>query len=116
MQPFPPMSDLIRFEGDLIAQVRLDPFAVQFAFDSGVTIVAEHCIEQKEPDGTAFLYECVAQSGPPMLLHQLLFRRIVSIKRSELSLTFAFEGGSSLTVFAELDPMRAAKSLDQTTL
>jgi hypothetical protein len=54
MQPFPPAADLAKFEGDSIAQVRLDPHGVQFVFESRRLIAVEYQIEQIEPDGTRF--------------------------------------------------------------
>jgi len=102
MQPFPPESDLKIFAGDSIAQVRLDPYGVQFAFESGNLLVAEHGLEQIEPNEGKQSYDCVSKAGPPLLLHRLLYRRIQAVRRADLSLTFEIEGGSSLTVFSEL--------------
>ncbi|WP_020175089.1 hypothetical protein [Methyloferula stellata] len=104
MKPFPPAADLTKFEGGSIAQVRLDPHGVQFAFDSGRLIVAEYRIEQIEADGSRYPYECLAQNGSPLILHRLLYRRIEAIRRADLNLTFEIEGGSLLTVFADIGP------------
>lgn len=104
MKPFPAAADLAKFEGDSIAQIRLDPHGVQFAFESGRLIVSEYEIEQIEPDGTRFPYECTAHDGPPLVLHRLLYRRIEAIKRADLNLTFEIEGGWRLIVFADIGP------------
>jgi hypothetical protein len=104
MQPFPSASNLPKFEGDSIAQVQLDPHGVQFALESGIVIACEHRLEQIEPDGSKFAYECVAKDGPPLVLHRLLYRPIQSVRRADLSLTFSIEGGSTLTIFSEEGP------------
>lgn len=104
MHPFPPAADLPKFEGDSIAQVRLDPYGVQLAFESGIVIAVEHRIEQIERDGSKFGYECVAKDGPPLVLHRLLYRPIQSVLRADYSLTFKIEGGSALTIFSEEGP------------
>ena len=104
MQPFPPTTDLPNFIGDSIGQVRLDPHSVQFAFESGLLIVAEYQIEQIGPDGARSLYDCSAADGPPLVLHRLLYRPIIAVRRSDLILSFETEGGYSLIIFADLGP------------
>lgn len=98
MQPFPPTSDLLAFVGDCFAQISLDPYAVQFEFDGGTRLVVEECLEHFSPDGSKCRYECDASSGPPLLLHHLLQKRIVSLDREDWSLTFEFEDGAKLVV------------------
>ena len=81
MQPFPPSAALQCFVGDAIAQVSLDPYGVQFSFESMRRLVAELRIEQIELDGTVWPYECEAAEGPPLIVHRLLYRRIVAVER-----------------------------------
>ena len=104
MQPFPPAQELQCFVGDAIAQVSLDPYAVQISFESMRRLVAEHRIEHVEPDGTVWGYDCEAANGPPLIVHRLLYRRIVAVEREELRLTFRIEDGSALTVLADIGP------------
>jgi hypothetical protein len=104
MQPFPPAQDLQCFVGDAIAQVSLDPYAVQFNFESMRRLVAERGIEHLEVDGKAWVYDCVAAAGPPLILHRLLYRRIVAIEREDVRLTFKMEDGSALVIHAEIGP------------
>ena len=104
MEPFPPAAELAPFIGDAIAQVCLDPHGVQFSFDSGRRLVSEYRLEHSMPDGTSLVYECVAHEGPPLLLHRLLYKKIVALRRNDLSLTFEIEDGSSLTIFADIGP------------
>ena len=104
MGPFPPTSELPAFVGDSIAQVRLDPYSVQFAFESGLLLTAEYEIEQTGPDGMRYKYDCSAAEGPPLLLHRLLYRPISAIFRSELSLAFELEGGYRLTIYMDVGP------------
>jgi len=104
MQPFPPVAELQDFVGDAIAQVWLDPHGVQFVFESMRRLVAEQRIEHSEPDGRIWAYDCEAGAGPPLILHRLLYRRIVGVEREELRLTFRFEDGSTLAILSELGP------------
>ena len=104
MYPFPSDEQLRIFVGDAIAQVSMDPYAVQFSFESMRRLVAEHRIEHLEPNGTVWGYDCEAAEGPPLLLHRLLYRRIVAIEREDLRLTLRFEDTSALAVLSELGP------------
>ena len=92
------------FVGDAISQVWLDPHGVQFSFESMRRLVVEQRIEQVEPNGTIWGYDCEAASGPPLILHRLLYKRIVAVEREDLRLTFRIDDGSSLTIFSELGP------------
>jgi hypothetical protein len=104
MHPFPPATELQCFLGDAIAQVSLDPYGVQFSFESQRRIAVYERIEHLEADGTIWGYECEAAEGPPLVLHRLLYRKIVGVEREELSLTFRIEDGSALAIFSELGP------------
>jgi hypothetical protein len=104
MHPFPPAADLQCFIGDAIAQVTLDPYGVQFSFESMRGLVAEFGIEQIEPNGTVWPYDCEAAEGPPLILHRLLYRRIVAVEREDLRLTFKIDDGSALAVLADIGP------------
>jgi hypothetical protein len=104
MHPFPPVEDLQCFVGDAIAQVSLDPYAVQFSFESLRRLVAEQRLHHAEADGTIWDYDCQAAEGPPLVLQRLLYRPIVAVEREDLRLTFRFDDGSTLTVVSELGP------------
>ncbi len=104
MHPFPPAKELQCFVGDAIAQVSLDPFAVQFSFESRRRLVAAQRLELVEPDGTPWIYDCEAAEGAPLILHRLLYRRIVAVEREDLRLTFRIDDGSALSVLTELGP------------
>lgn len=107
MQPFPPSEQLQAFVGDAIGQVLLDPFGVQFRFESERDLMAALRIEHREADGTLWAYDCEAAKGPPLVLHRLLYKRIVAVDREELSLTFRLEDGASLVIFTDLGPYEA---------
>ncbi len=104
MHPFPPPESLQCFVGDAIAQVSLDPFGVQFSFESMRKLAAYQRIEHFEADGTVWGYACEGAEGPPLVLHRLLHRKIVAIERDDLTLTFRMDDGSALKVFSELGP------------
>lgn len=109
MQPFPPAQELQCFVGDAIAQVSLDPFAVQISLDSMRLVVTEHRIEHVEPDGSVWGYDCQAANGPPLIIHRLLYRRIIAVEREGLRLTFRIEDGSALAVVAEIGPYESGQ-------
>lgn len=100
----PPAELVARFVGDAIAQVRLDPYAVQLAFESTREIVVNEPLEHAEPDGTVWKYSCEAVNGEPVVLHRLLYKRIVAVERDELCIVFRIDDGSSLSIFSELGP------------
>lgn len=100
----PPIDELRRFVGDAIVQVRLDPYAVQFEMESMWTIFAETRVHHVEATGQTWDYDCNAGKGGPILLHKLLYKRILTVDRSEETFTFSFEDGSQLTIHSELGP------------
>lgn len=105
MHNFPKDEDnFLKFVGDSIAQVWLDPYGVGLLFESKASLYAEHRLEQTEPDGALWAYDCQNLAETPVILHRLLYRRIVAIKREDLRLTFAIENGASLAVLSELGP------------
>lgn len=104
MHPFPPADALQFFIGDAIAQVWLDPFSLQFRFETSRHLVVEHRVEHAERDGTVWAYDCQAAERAPVVLHRLLYRPIVAVEREELRLTFRMDDGSSLTVLSDLGP------------
>jgi hypothetical protein len=109
MRPFPPSADLQCFVGDAIAQVSLDPHGVQFEFESERRVVAEFGIEQFEPNGTVWSYRCEAAEGAPLILHRLLYRRIVGVEREDLRLTLKIDDGSALAVLADEGPYESGQ-------
>jgi len=107
MYAFPPAANVQCFVGDEIGQVLLDPHSVQFSFASGRRLMAELGLEQIEPNGTVWAYDCEAAEGPPVILHRLVYRPIVAVERNDFRLTFRIEGGSALVVLSELGPYEA---------
>lgn len=104
MHPFPPTEELQCFVGDAIAQVQLDPHTVQFSFESTRHLAAALRIEHVEPDSTVWTYDCQAAEDPPLVIHRLLYRRILAVEREDLRLTFRIDDGSALSVVSEVGP------------
>ncbi len=107
MHPFPPSDALQFFVGDAIAQVSLNPYSVEFSFESMRRLVVEQRIEHVEPDGTVWSYDCQATERAPVVLHRLLYRGIVAVEREDLRLTFRIDGGYVLVVVSELGPFES---------
>ena len=93
----------------MLAQVLLDPFQVQFRFESGRCLVAALRIEHVEPNGTVRPCGCSASEGPTLLLHRLLQRTVAAVAREDLCLTLTFYDGSALRVFSDLGPYEAGQ-------
>ena len=100
----PPAAEFDRFVGDAIAQVRLDPYAVQLSMESRWTIYAMSGLTHVEGTGRVWNYNCNAYEGGPINLQSLLYRRIESMDRSEEAVVFRFDGGATLTIHTELGP------------
>ena len=101
MMPFPPVSELPTFTGGEIAQVWLDPWGLRFLFDSEVQLYIEYRMEHIEADGTAWLYDAQAETKSPLVLHRLLYKKIISFSRDDLCLIFGFENGDRLSVYSD---------------
>lgn len=104
MHKMPPFEQIARFVGDAIAQVRLDPYAVQLVFENMRQIDVNERLEHVEPDGTVWKYSCDAANGEPIVLHRLLYKRIVAVEREDLRFTLKIEDGSLLSIFSEIGP------------
>ena len=104
MEEMPPLAELKHFKGDAIAQIRLDPFAVQLAFESGWQIDVNERLQHITPDGTVWAYNCKASLGEPTVLQLLLYKRIVDVERDDLTITLKIEDGSSLSIFSVRGP------------
>ena len=102
MHPFPPVTDLPRFEGDAIAQIWLDPFGIRFIFESRVNLYVQHFLEHREPDGTIWTYNPQSPDRPPLVLQRLLYKKIVAFDREDNRIMFAVEDGSRLTVHSKI--------------
>jgi hypothetical protein len=102
MHEFPPASELAHLVGSELAQVRLDPYGIQFVFHDESSIVAENAVEQIEPDGTIWHYKCVAAEAPPTMLHRLVGKTIAGIRSKGLRLNLDFNNGARLVVLSEL--------------
>ena len=102
MQPFPPLDHLPSFKGDEIVQIWLDPWGLRFLFTSKTQIYTEFRIEQIEPDGVVWPYECQSPVKSPLIVQRLLHQKVASFGRSDLCLTFDFAHGAKLLVFSEI--------------
>ncbi len=104
MHAMPLYEDLTPFIGDQISQIRLDPYGVQFSFDSGSHLSVGHRLEHCEPAGDQYSYGCVASEGAAISLHCLIQRRVASLEREELAFTLCFQNGAWLKIHSKLGP------------
>ncbi len=103
MYEFPPASELQALIGETLAQVRLGPHGTQFHFEN-CRIAAESAVEQIEPDGSVWRYECVAWEGAPIMLHRLVGKTVKTIDREALRLKIGFDNGAQLHLLTEIGP------------
>ena len=108
MHEFPSASELNVLIGEILTQVGLDPYGTQFHFDPS-HITAEFGVEQIEPDGTVWRYDCVAAEGSPIMLHRLVGKAVISIDREALRLKIGFDNGAQLHVLSEIGPYESGQ-------
>ena len=64
-------------------------------------ICAEYRVEHIEPGGTTWPCECALADAPPLVLHRLIGRKVVTVQRdSDQSFSLHFSGGATLTIHA----------------
>ena len=103
MYEFPPTSELNNLIGETLTQVGLDPYSTQFHFDTS-HITAEFAVEQIEPDGTVWRYQCVAADGPQIMLHRLVGKTVTSMESEGLRLKIGFDNRAELHLLSEIGP------------
>jgi hypothetical protein len=101
MHPFPPTAELQFLLGEEIAQICLDPYALQFRFAKGGHISVEGRIEQLDRDGNSHSHDCQTQPQAALYLHQLLQRRVVRVEGESYCLSLTFDDGSKLRIFSD---------------
>ncbi len=106
MYEFPPTSELNHFIGDTLMQVCLDPHSTQFRFERN-RLLSELALEQVQPDGAVWRYECTAHEGGPVMLHRLIGKKIVSVQSEKLRLSIVFDNGAVLHVMSDLGQYEA---------
>jgi hypothetical protein len=104
MHAFPPVSELQFLVGKELGQIALDPNSVQFRWSEGGRITVQWGFEHVDEDGATHSYDCTSWSGPPLLLHRLIQKKISAIEALPLCLTLTFEGGQLLRLKSEHCP------------
>jgi len=103
MYEFPPSSELSHLISDELMQVCLDPHSTQFRFERN-SITSEFDIEHVEPDGSVWRYESTASTGPAIMLHRLVQKKIAALHSEGLKLSVIFDNGAELRFFSEIGP------------
>jgi len=106
MKEFPPATEMSHLIGDMLMQICLDPYSIQFRFERNL-LVSEFAVEQTEPDGTAWSYNCIAAEAPASMLHRLVGRTVANVKSRGFRLTLLFDNGATLHVLADDGPNEA---------
>ena len=104
MHPFPQSSELQFLVGKELRQIALDPHSVQFRWAEGGQITVTGKIEHVDESGNTRSYDCTAYTGPPLLLHRLILKKIVMLEVQPLCLTLGFEGGQQVRLLSEEGP------------
>jgi len=94
--------DLLQFlVGKELGQVCLDPFSLQFHFDSRRHITVEGRIEHVDEAGVVHSHDCQVRDGAAVYLHQLLQHKVASIDVQPLCLSLIFDSGAILRIFTD---------------
>lgn len=101
MDAFPHASELQFLVGKQLTEIRFRANSVQFRWWEGGRIDAMSAIEHVDESGKTHRYDNASFSGPPILLHRLISKRIATLSVEPLRLTLVFEGGQKLRLFAE---------------
>ena len=117
MHPFARLTDLPAFQGNIITSLSFGPFQLDLCIgstagtrDSNVIhICIEHLVEHREADGTLWHYNCQTAVRPPVVLHRLVSKEIVDVRREDLRLVLQMEDGASLTVISDLGPYESGQ-------
>jgi hypothetical protein len=104
MHPFPASAELQFLVGEELGQVCLDPFSLQFHFDSRRHITVEGRIEHIDEAGVVHPHNCQVRNGAPICLHQLLQHKIASIDVQPFCLALIFDTGAILRIFTDEGP------------
>lgn len=104
MHLFPDASELQFLVGKELCQIALDPNSVQFRWSDGGQITVYDKLEHIDESGASHFYDCAAFTGPPLLLHRLIMKKIAMIEVQPLCLTLGFEGGQRLRLRTEEGP------------
>lgn len=104
MYAMPEASALQSLIGREVGQIALDPHSVQFRLEGGGFIRSDFDIEHVDEDGAVWRYDCVAHTGPPLLLRRLLRKAVSGLQTEGHCLTLTFEGGAELRLFSEIGP------------
>ncbi|MGZ3173003.1 MAG: hypothetical protein ACXWJC_08095 [Croceibacterium sp.] len=104
MHAFPPSSELQFLVGKELCQIAFDPNSVQFRWSEGGQITVNDEMEHVDESGTVHFYDCTAYTGPSLLLHRLIQKKIVMLEVQPFCLTLGFEGGQLLRLRSEEGP------------
>ena len=109
MRRFPPAADLNFLIGKELGQVCLDPNSVQLHFWNGGGIQIEHEFDHVVGGEHSSRYDCVAHTGPPLLLHRLIARTIESFDVAPLQLTLIFDDSQRLILHSVEGPFECGR-------
>ena len=84
----------------MLETVLFGPYQTHFHFE-GASITSELGVEQVEPDGSIWRYDCVSCEGGPILLHRLVNNAVTKIERDEYRLMLDFESGAQLHILSD---------------
>jgi hypothetical protein len=104
MHPFPTASELQFLVGKELSHIALAAHSVHLHWWNGGVINVTGDIEHVDETGAVHLFDSTAHTGPPLLLHRLIQKKVVMLDVQPLCLTLAFEGGQQLRLRSEEGP------------
>jgi len=85
----------------VLAEVAIGSQQVRCCWWEGGQISVQGNLEHVDESGRVHSYDGAAYSGPPLLLHRLIQKRVVMLEVQPMRLTLGFEGGQQLRLLAE---------------
>ena len=104
MRAFGPREELVFLIGETLGQICIDPWSLQFRFESGMNILAEVGVTFVAADGSAGHCD-IGQSMPALpRIHDFLVKPVVDIAASALRLDMTLECGAMLQFHTDIGP------------
>ncbi len=103
MHPFGPRETLTFLINDTLAQISIDPYSLQFSFESGTNVTAEFGVTFVAADGTQGYCDVQQQVMPSLTtVHDFISKVVTDIAVNEQRLDLIFSSGAVLQIHTDL--------------
>jgi hypothetical protein len=110
MHPFSSRDKLGFLIGETVTQIRMNPFNLDFLFESGTLINCEYAILFSPKLGSPVRYDIQEQfRSEPVIFHQCIGKRVINLAVSELKLSLIFEDENVLHIESDIGPYESGQ-------